>query len=63
MGEGAGLWLMMLLPVQIHTLGVRDVFLLGVSKQTVKTWSVTIQPSIAKSRFLGFEILGDVGRY
>lgn len=34
LGERAGLRLMVLLPVQVHALGVRDVLLLGVSEQT-----------------------------
>lgn len=37
LSESAGLWLMMMFPVQIHTLCIRDVLLLSVSKQTVKT--------------------------
>ena len=31
LSEGAGLWLMMLLPVQIHTFSIRNVLLLSVS--------------------------------
>lgn len=34
LGEGAGLRLVMLLPVQIDALGVRNVLLLGVAEQT-----------------------------
>lgn len=33
LGEGAGLWLVMLFPVQIHALSIRNVLLLSVSKQ------------------------------
>ncbi len=35
LSEGAGLRLMVLLSVQIHTLSIRDVLFLSVSKQTV----------------------------
>ena len=34
LSESAGLWLMMMFPVQIHTLSIRNVLLLGVPKQT-----------------------------
>lgn len=36
LGQGAGLGLVMLFPVQIHALGVRNVLVLGVSEQTAE---------------------------
>lgn len=50
LSESAGLWLMMLFPVQIHTLSIRNVLLLSVSKQTVGTWSKGSQSGKISSR-------------
>lgn len=41
LGQSAGLWLVMLLSVQIHALCIRNVLLLGVAKQTVGTSSTS----------------------